>query len=186
MAKNADNTKLTDKQKRFCDEYFLSLNATQAAIFAGYSAKTAFVIANETLRKPYIQDYLASKKKKVADKYEITQDKVLKEYSRIAFTDMRSFYETDGTLKPIHELDDDAAAAMAGLDIEEVKYAGLDGKEIIKIQVKKIKRWDKVKALDSICKVLGFQAPTKIEANITGNVNLIFQAADKCEPLTNG
>ena len=46
---------LTDKQKRFCQEYLIDLNATQAAIRAGYSAKTARSIGNENLTKPDIQ-----------------------------------------------------------------------------------------------------------------------------------
>ena len=70
--------KLTAKQQRFCDEYLIDLNATQAAIRAGYSEKTAAVIANENLRKPYIKEYidnrLAEKEKElIAD-----QDEVLK------------------------------------------------------------------------------------------------------------
>jgi len=47
--------KLTAKQRRFCEEYLIDLNATQAAIRAGYSPKTARFIDNENLTKPYIQ-----------------------------------------------------------------------------------------------------------------------------------
>ena len=50
--------KLTAKQKRFCDEYLIDLNATQAAIRAGYSKKTARAIANENLTKPAIKEYI--------------------------------------------------------------------------------------------------------------------------------
>ena len=50
--------KMTAKQQRFCDEYLIDLNATQAAIRAGYSEKTAAVIATENLRKPNIRDYI--------------------------------------------------------------------------------------------------------------------------------
>lgn len=57
--------KLTAKQQRFCDEYLLDLNATQAAIRAGYSEKTARVIACENLTKPYIQEYI---EKRMAEK----------------------------------------------------------------------------------------------------------------------
>ena len=57
--------KMTEKQKRFCDEYLIDLNATQAAIRAGYSKKTARAIANENLTKPYINEYI---KKRMAEK----------------------------------------------------------------------------------------------------------------------
>lgn len=52
--------KLTEKQKRFCDEYLIDLNATQAAIRAGYSAKNANNIASENLAKPNIQNYIVA------------------------------------------------------------------------------------------------------------------------------
>lgn len=57
--------KLTAKQQRFCDEYLIDLNATQAAIRAGYSKKTAGAIATENLQKPIIKDYIA---KRMAEK----------------------------------------------------------------------------------------------------------------------
>lgn len=68
--------KMTAKQQRFCDEYLIDLNATQAAIRAGYSKKTAGVIANENLKKPYISEYiekrLAEKEKElIADQDEV-------------------------------------------------------------------------------------------------------------------
>ena len=50
--------KLTAKQQRFCDEYLIDLNATQAAIRAGYSKKTAYSIGNENLKKVEIKEYI--------------------------------------------------------------------------------------------------------------------------------
>lgn len=70
--------KLTDKQKRFCDEYLIDLNATQAAIRAGYSKKTAFIIANENLKKPYIKGYIDERLKQLEDKRIAKADEVLK------------------------------------------------------------------------------------------------------------
>lgn len=54
-------TKLKPKQQRFCDEYLVDLNATQAAIRAGYSAKTARVIGAENLTKPAIKSYIEAR-----------------------------------------------------------------------------------------------------------------------------
>lgn len=51
---------MTAKQKRFCEEYLIDLNATQAAIRAGYSEKTAYSIGNENLKKPEVRDYIAA------------------------------------------------------------------------------------------------------------------------------
>lgn len=60
-------TRMTAKQKRFCDEYLIDLNATQAAIRAGYSKKAARQVGNENMSKPYIKIILKNvcKKKKI-------------------------------------------------------------------------------------------------------------------------
>ena len=70
--------KLTDKQKRFCDEYLIDLNATQAAIRAGYSKKTAYSIGIENLKKPVIQNYIDKRLKQLEDKRIAKADEVLK------------------------------------------------------------------------------------------------------------
>ena len=69
--------KLTAKQKIFCDEYIISLNATQAAIKAGYSKKTARKIAAENLTKPVIQSYISERMKQKESSLIATQDEVL-------------------------------------------------------------------------------------------------------------
>ena len=70
--------KLTDKQKGFCDEYLIDLNATQAAIRAGYSKKTAYSIGIENLKKPVIQNYIDKRLKQLEDKRIAKADEVLK------------------------------------------------------------------------------------------------------------
>ena len=77
--------KLTAKQERFCTEYIIDLNATQAAIRAGYSSKTANRIASENLSKPDIQRKIQELQQERAERTEITQDKVLKELAGIGF-----------------------------------------------------------------------------------------------------
>jgi phage terminase small subunit len=68
---------LTEKQKRFCEEYIIDLNATQAAIRAGYSEKTAKEIGYEHLTKPHIQEYISELKKKVSERLELSVDWVV-------------------------------------------------------------------------------------------------------------
>lgn len=70
--------KLTEKQKRFCDEYLIDLNATQAAIRAGYSKKTAYSIGIENLKKPYIKNYIDERLKQLEDERIAKADEVLK------------------------------------------------------------------------------------------------------------
>ena len=73
-----DSVKLTDKQQRFVDEYLIDLNATQAAIRAGYSEKTAQQMGSENLSKPVIQEAIAIAQDKRAERIEISQDYVIK------------------------------------------------------------------------------------------------------------
>ena len=68
---------MTAKQKLFCDEYLIGLNATQAAIRAGYSEKTAYKIGAENLIKPQIKSYIAERMAEKESKLIATQDEVL-------------------------------------------------------------------------------------------------------------
>ena len=104
--------KMTPKQQRFCDEYLIDLNATQAAIRAGYSKKTARSIAAENLSKPYIREYidqrLAEKEKElIADQDEVMKyltavmRREKKEHIVVTLSRETSTYEPDaeGTMR---------------------------------------------------------------------------------------
>ena len=82
---------LTPKQERFIEEYLIDLNATQAAIRTGYSAKTAREIAKENLTKPHIQEEIRRRRKAQMKRTRITADKVLRELACIAFSDLRDY-----------------------------------------------------------------------------------------------
>lgn len=103
---------LTAKQAAFVREYLVDLNATQAAIRAGYSKKTANVIASELLAKPNIQSAIQEEMKKRAERTEITADKVLKEFAKLAFFDPRKLFDDKGNPKDITELEDDTAGGI--------------------------------------------------------------------------
>lgn len=83
--------KLTAKQKRFCDEYLIDLNATQAAIRAGYSQKTANEQGARLLANVSIQEYLSKRMHEREKRTEISQDSVLKELANIAFANGSDF-----------------------------------------------------------------------------------------------
>ena len=74
---------MTDKQKRFCDEYLVDLNATQAAIRAGYSKKTAYSIGDENLRKPELKKYIDERIAEKQSQLIATQDEVMKYLSSV-------------------------------------------------------------------------------------------------------
>ena len=77
--------KLTDKQKRFCEEYLIDSNAKQAAIRTGYSKKTADVQGVRLLKNVNVKKYIESRKNKLADNLEITAERTLQEIADIAY-----------------------------------------------------------------------------------------------------
>ena len=145
---------LLPKQAKFVAEYLIDGNATQAAIRAGYSPKTAHVIGQENLKKPAIASHLSQKQSHIAarqderlEKMELTQERIMRETARIAFFDPRKMFHADGKPKDILELDDDTAACIVGLDVlEEFDGSGRD--RVLIGHVKKYKIADKNNALE--------------------------------------
>lgn len=162
MAEKKD--KLTPKQERFVEEYLVDLNATQAAIRAGYSENSASETGYENLRKPQIADAIAVAQAERSERTKITADMVLKEYAKLGFSDIRNTVRWRSNLltaaldpdtgepSGVHvndvefidsdELDDDTAAAIS--EVKKDSRGGLS-----------IKLHDKKAALDSIGKHLG-------------------------------
>jgi len=152
-------SELTAKQSRFVAEYLIDLNATQAATRAGYSVKTANEQGARLLANVSVRSAVDLAMRARERRTEITQDRVLQELARIAFFDLRKLYREDGSLKAIHELDDDAAAVLAGVDVVETKgnaaIGGDDGIRHIPEYVKKAKVFDKNTALTLAMRHLG-------------------------------
>src|SRR5580704_12855584 len=104
-----ESMKMTPKQTRFVSEYLIDLNATKAAIRAGYSKKTAKSIGQENLTKPDIFKRISACQEILLAKNAITADNVLQELARLAFFDVRDLFAPDGSLIPVHKLSRDAA-----------------------------------------------------------------------------
>lgn len=159
MPKEQAQPRLTIKQETFVAEYLVDLNATQAAIRAGYSAKNADKIGSELLGKTRVKEKIQERMDQRSERTEITADRALKELGRIAFFDIRKLYNDDGTLKNPAELDEDAAAVLAGIDVVEMQGGAAiseDGSvKHVKMFTKKAKAHDKVTALINIMKHLG-------------------------------
>ena len=82
--------KLTAKQKRFCDEYLIDMNITQAAIRAGYSKKTAYAIGQENLKKPTLQNYIDKRMEEKEKELIADQNEVLKYLTSVIRCQSRS------------------------------------------------------------------------------------------------
>ena len=85
---------LNERQRRFADEYPIDLNATQAAIRAGYSEKTAYSVGHRLLKNVEIQKCIQARLQDRAERTEITQDKVLKELAKIGFADAADYADS--------------------------------------------------------------------------------------------
>lgn len=140
--------KLTPKQRRFIDEYLIDLNATQAAIRAGYSEKTAYSIGLQTLKKLEIQAEIQKRRNRLQNKLEITQERVLQELAAIAFANGADYAKVvnSGLLPtvemiPTEELPPEKLPAIAGIKANQY---GVE-----------VKLHDKVKALELLGKYLG-------------------------------
>lgn len=141
--------KLNARQSAFVREYLVDLNATQAAIRAGYSENTAAAQASRLLRNVNVKSAIAKAKRERANKVEITAERVLKEAARLALYDVRKLYRDDGSLVPITELDDDIAAAIVGIDVT------VAGNELATETTHRYRLADKNNALERLFKHLG-------------------------------
>lgn len=111
---------LTQKQRRFVEEYLTDLNATQAAIRAGYSKKTAGATGHENLRKPEIAAAVEAANNERSRRTGITADMVIQELAKLAMSNMGNYYDAEGNLIPVHELPEHATAAIHEVIEEEV------------------------------------------------------------------
>lgn len=143
--------RLTPKQLRFVQEYLKDLNATQAAIRAGYSSRTAMQQGSRLLSKAEVAQAVAERADRVTAKAEVTVERIVQEAAAIAFHDARKLFRDDGTLKDPHELDDETAAAIAGLEVEELFEGRGKAREHVG-RLHKVKRWEKTKALELLAK----------------------------------
>jgi phage terminase small subunit len=150
----AQPLKLTPKQALFVQEYLIDLNATRAAIAAGYSKKTAEAAASRLLRNVKVRAETGKQTAERSERLEISADRVLQELARLAFLDPRRFFDADGIAKPITALDNDTARALAGMDVEELFEGRGDDRRRIGV-VRKYKLADKKAALELLGKYLG-------------------------------
>jgi phage terminase small subunit len=146
---------LNRRQARFVEEYLVDLSATQAAIRAGYSKKTAKEMGAENLTKPHIALAIEEAMKERGKRTEIEADRVLQEIARLAFSDIRNVFQPDGRLRAITELDDATAAAVASVKVVS-RDAGIrpDGTHAIEY-VHEIKMTGKDSSLDKLMRHLG-------------------------------
>lgn len=166
--------KLTQKQKRFCDEYLIDLNATKAAIRAGYSESRASEIGYQLLQKTTVQEQIQKRKADRVERTEITQDMVLRELAAIAFADATDFVQV--TEKPfVNEAGEEVM--LPDVEITETdRLTPVQKKAIAGIKQGRngieLKLNDKTKALELLGKHLGMFTDN---VQVNGRLNNPFE-----------
>lgn len=155
--------KMTAKQRLFVDEYLIDLNATQAAIRAGYSVKTANEQGTQLLAK--LSDYVDTKLAERSRRTGISQDRVLQELARIALVNPLRVIDTEaGEVRT--DLTDDDAAAIAGVT-----------RKFGKTMECSVRLHDKVKALELLGRHLGMYKD-KLETELSGGLEIKIDYGD--------
>ena len=166
VAKTHDQI-LTNKQERFCYEYCIDFNATQAAKRAGYSEQTAYQIGFDNLKKVEIKKRIDEMKANLAETAGISALKVINEHAKIAFTDAGQLRTGWMEMKDFEALTMEQKASIQEVATKIEKRYEAQSNEMIDVVYVKIKMYDKQKSLDSISNILGFNAPTKQEVQAT-------------------
>jgi len=160
---------LTDKQEMFCREYLIDLNATQAAIRAGYSVKTANRIAARLLSKVDIHNRITELKSKRNEDVSINAQYVLNRLVEIDQMDVLDILTCTGELKPVAEWPKVWRTTLSGLDVVEMSAEGNTS-----ALLKKIKWPDKVKNLELIGKHISVQAfKEQVEQKVTATHSIM-------------
>lgn len=145
--------KMTPKKLMFCKEFLVDLNGTAAAIRAGYSEKTANEQASRLLADVNIQKEIERLKAERVERIQVNSDEILRELVRLSQSDIRKVFDEDGALRPMAEWPDAIAACVASVEVDEIfeyEGSGDDRKRVHIGYTKKVKFWDKNKALDML------------------------------------
>lgn len=162
---------LNAKQKLFCEQYLIDLNATQAAVRAGYSENTAGAIGHENLKKPEIAAYISELQVQLAQNAKVTPEMVISELKKIGFSNIQDFIEEGNTIKDLSSIPREIAASVKSIKKVQTDWGSGDDagtKTSVSFEV-----YDKLSALEKIGRHLGiFEADNKQKAaTITVNID---------------
>ncbi|MGH9504794.1 MAG: terminase small subunit [Terriglobales bacterium] len=170
------NGKFNGRRQLFVKHYRLTRNARTAAIAAGYSKKTAQAAGSRLLRDSAVRTAITSQDRALHKKLDLTAERVLEEIARIAFADIRRIFNRDGTARSITELDPDTAAALAGVEIEEL-FAVQDSKRKKIGYTKKFKLANKVDALALAGRYFRLFTDKVLHVNVNPDIKHVSDAA---------
>ena len=161
---------LTQKQRLFVDEYLIDLNATQAAIRAGYSKKTASRIGPELLGKTWVARAIEAGVKARSDRTQVNADYVLNRLVEIDQMDVIDILADDMSVKPLKDWPKVWRQYLAGFDVSELFEGRGEDREMVGF-LKKLKWPDKVKNLELLGKHVNVNAfRDQVDLNVIGSL----------------
>lgn len=163
--KEEKKVELSGKQKRFCEEYIFDFNASRAYKTAYPEAKSEDGIrasASALLTNPNVLAYTKELQSDLEKTSGISRLRVLREHEKLAFSSIAHLHNTWIERKEFDALTDEQKSGIAEIHTQTRFEKNMDEK-VVQVDFVKIKLYDKQKALDSISKILGFDAAEKIE-----------------------
>lgn len=163
---------MTPKQKAFINEFLIDLNATQSAVRAGYSAKTAGAAGERLLKNVEIEAAIKEAQAERAARTQIDADYVLNRLVEIDQMDVLDIMNDDMAIKPVREWPMVWRRYLSGFDLAEMFEGRGEERDMVGI-LKKIKWPDKVKNLELLGKHVGVQAfKEKVEHSGAMTINV--------------
>ena len=153
--------KLTEREKRFCEKYVLCLNGSKAAREAGYSEKSCRQISEQNLSKLHIRHYIKEIQKDIETLCGINKSMVVLEHKKIAFSSFSNIHDTWIERKEFESIKENNPEILDCIQEIETKIQS-------NVQYVKIKLYSKQNSLDSISKMLGYNAPEKTDITTKG------------------
>lgn len=160
---------LTAKQQKFADEYLIDLNATQAAIRAGYSSNSAEQQGSTLLRNPKVRAYIDERMAQHSARTGVNQERIIRELARVAFLDPTQLVNMNSA-----EIEEDASeddrAAIASVKVKTMKGD-------VEMIEREVKFADKLKALELLGKRFGMWID-KQQVDVNGAVQIVDNVPD--------
>lgn len=172
MADTEEKKDLTEKQKRFCEEYIWDWNGSRAykAAYPNVSDNSARVNASQLLTKTNIQSYISDIQKDIEKQANISRLQVIEEHKKIALGSIAHLHLSWIDRKDFENLTDDQKACIQEIDTQVVKrnLGTPDDPDIVDVERIKIKLYSKQTSLDAISKMLGYNEPEKYDHTTGG------------------
>lgn len=160
---------LNAKQQRFVEEYLVDLNATQAAIRAGYSAKTAEQTASRLLRNVQVQEAIQAGRERQSKATQIDARRVLEEFAAVAMCDIGDILDFTGDqpkLRPARDIPERARRAISSVKVK--RYTEGKGDDALEVEVTEFRLWPKLDALKEVAARVEVAQPIRVDVTTGG------------------